>query len=108
GVILTGASEYWMLVKFTTAPAPGANGKVSGPIEAATSRTRTTVELGADEASHIEVGDRMYVLGRFDGDVVKASQATGSAGSPWTTATTQRAGGMKSVIDFTEVDQPAV
>jgi hypothetical protein len=107
GRLLAGApKEYWMLVKFTQAPTPGAGGKLSGPIEAATSTTRTTVELDADQAKNVEVGDRMYVLGRFDESVVRASKAMTSAGSPWTTASTGRAGGMRSVIEFTDAEVP--
>jgi hypothetical protein len=94
--------EYWMLVRFTEAPAVGADGKLRGPIQAATSQTSTTVELTADEAKHIEINDRMYVLGRFHGTQVKASKATPSAGTPWSTATTQRGAAMKSVIEFIE------
>lgn len=98
--------EYWMLVRFTSAPTDSGNGKVRGPIQAATSRTSTSVELTPEQAKNIEVNDRMYVLGRFDGDDIKASKATTSAGSPWTTASHARAAPMKSVIEFTEAHQP--
>lgn len=98
--------EYWMLIRFTAAPTPSGDGKVSGHFEAATSRTGASAELPADQLANIEVNDRMYVLGRFDGENVKASKATTSAGSPWTTATTDRAAPMKSVIEFTEAQEP--
>ena len=100
-------SEYWMLVRFTAAPTPTANGKVSGPFQAATSRTGASAELPADQAKNIEVNDRMYVLGRFGDDgQIRASKATTSAGSPWKTASDGRATPMKSVIEFTEAQEP--
>ena len=94
--------SYWMLVRFTEAPSPIAGGLVSGPIQAATSTTSTNVQLSPEAAKNIEVNDRMYVQGRFDGAVIDASDATTSAGSPWTVAKSTRAAAMKSVIDFTE------
>jgi hypothetical protein len=100
------ASEYWMLVRFTQAPAPSGGGKVSGPIQAATSQTGAQVELPPTEAKNIEVNDRMYVKGRFDGANIKASKATASAGSPWMTASQPRGAPMKSVIEFTEAQDP--
>ena len=100
------AKEYWMLVRFTQELTPSGDGKMSGRMQAATSRTGGNIELPSDEAKNVEVNDRMYVLGRFDGDIVKASKATTSAGSPWKTATQQRGAPMKSVIEFTEAQEP--
>lgn len=100
-------AEYWMLVRFTAAPAADANGKLVGPIQAATNRARVNVEVTADQAPNIEVNDRMYVKGRFAADGhVTASKATTSAGSPWVTAKATRAAPMKTVFEFTEAHEP--
>jgi hypothetical protein len=98
--------EYWMLVRLTSAPTAGADGKLTAPVQAATSRSNGKVELTPEEAQKIEVNDRMYVKGRFEGPDIKASKATPSAGSPWTTASAGRASPMKSVIEFTEAQEP--
>lgn len=92
--------EYWLLVKFTEAPTASSAGKVRGPIEAATSTTMTEVEIPSDAAQVIEVGDRMYVRGRFENGDIVATKATSSAGSPWTEATHARGAAMRSVIEF--------
>jgi hypothetical protein len=98
--------EYWMLVRLTAEPTPGPNGKLTAPIQAATSKTAASVELTPEEAKNVEVKDRMYVKGRFEGTDIKASKATPSAGSPWMTASSGRASPMKSVIEFTEAHEP--
>lgn len=100
------SQDYWMLVRLTTAPAKGADGTFSAPYQAATSTGAGNVLMPADQAKNVEVNDRMYVLGRFDGNDVRASKATPSAGSPWTTAAQQRGAPMRSVIEFTEAQEP--
>lgn len=95
---------YWMLVKFTAPLTPGPGGDtMQGSIEAGTSTTFTTVTVPAAEAAKVEVGDRMYVKGRFGAGGVQATAATSSAGSPWLTASSDRGTALKSIFEFTEV-----
>jgi hypothetical protein len=98
--------EYWMLVLLKAAPTPAGDGKVTGPVEAATSQTETTIELPSEQVKNIEVNDRMYVFGSFDGAQLKASKATPSAGSPWTTASHQRWDPIQTVVQLAEAQEP--
>lgn len=91
---------YWMLVRFTAALRHETNEVVSGTIQTAGSTARARVDMPVTEGAKVEVGDRMYVRGRYKDGVITAEKATSSAGSPWPTASAQRGPALKSVIDF--------
>jgi hypothetical protein len=92
--------DYWILIKYNALPTPrsGDLAVSEAPATAATSSSHPTVVVPTAEVPKIEVGDRMYVLGRFDGNTFLASKATSSAGSPWTTAKGPRGDPLKTLL----------